>query len=166
MKKHLVNDEIDVETVRLIGEDGVQMGIFSVSDAKKLGRDQGLDLLLLSKDARPPVCKIVNHGQFRYEQQKKEKLAKKNSRNHMMKELKFSPKISEHDYQVRLSRAVGFLKKGYKVKANLFFRGREAAHPGLGSHVINRFIGHISELGNADKMVKTQRNLTVIINPK
>lgn len=143
------------------------MGIVSIDTARRAAEDKALDLLMVSPDAKPPVCRIMDFGQFRYEQQKKEKNAKKHVKNHVLKELKLSPKISEHDYQVRLSAGIKFLEKGYKVKVTLFFKGREMAHPELGQDLINRFVTGLSHVGVIENAVQqSHRSLLAVINPK
>lgn len=139
----------------------------TIDDAKRIANDKGLDVLLLSKDATPPVCKLVDYGQFRYEQQKKEKLAKKSNKSHIVKEVKLSPKISEHDYQVRIDRADKFLQKGYKVKLSCFFKGREITHPEIGMSVMNRFLGDVAEVGSPDSNIsRAARQMIVMLSPK
>ena len=123
--------------------------------------------MLVTQDTKPPVCKLIDYGQFRYEQRKKEKLAKKSNKGQVVKEVKLSPKISDHDYQVRVDRGEKFLQKGYKVKLSLFFRGREIAHPQLGRDVMTRYLGDIDEVGTADTAISTApRQMTVMISPK
>jgi translation initiation factor IF-3 len=122
---------------------------------------------LVSPDAKPPVAKLVDFGQFRYEQQKKEKIAKKSGKNHVLKELKLSPKISEHDYQVRISSGRKFLTKGYKIKVSVFFKGREMAHPEIGREILSRYIQDVSDLGQQEAdIIRANRSMLVIINPK
>jgi translation initiation factor IF-3 len=126
-----------------------------------------LDLLLVSAEASPPVCRIIDFGHFRYEQQKKEKKAKKSFKGHIIKELKMSPNISEHDYQVKIKSATKFLEKGYKVKATLQFRGREITHPELGEEKIKKFVDDMKNIGVPDGDIsKTGKFLIVILTPK
>ena len=126
-----------------------------------------MDLLVVSDNTTPPVCRIVDFGQYRYEQQKKEKHNKKGGKTGSIKELKMSPKISEHDYQVRVTSAKKFLSKGHKVKLTVFFRGREITHPELGKEIINRFIGDIKEIGAPESSIQTTGKLFgVLFNPK
>lgn len=122
---------------------------------------------MISEDSSPPVCKLVDFGQFKYQQQKKEKTAKKNSKGQTIKELKMSPKISTHDYQVRLKHAEGFLQKGFKVKAVVFFKGREFQHVELGMAVMTRYIEDLASVGQLDGQVTTANRLIVaIITPR
>lgn len=153
--------------MRLIDDEGKQIGVVPLQKAISLTEEKHLDLLLVSPEAKPPVCKMINYGQFRYQQQKKERQAKKTVKSQTVKELKMSPKISEHDYQVRVSQGVKFLSKGYKVKLTISFRGREIVHPELGKAVIDRFVTDMSELANTDgQVIRANRTLAVILNPK
>ena len=144
------------------------MGVVSTEEALRMAEEQGLDLLAVSEDTVPPVCKIVDFGHFKYEQQKKEKLSKKGSKNQSTKELKFSPKISDHDYQTRLSHGRKFLEKGHKIKMTIFFKGREFHHPELGIGIANRYLEDTKDLGLAESRPSfvTSRQLVVVINPK
>jgi translation initiation factor IF-3 len=140
--------------------------VVSITEARKLSSEKNLDLLLLSSNASPPVCKIVNYGQFMYHQKKKEKQSKKTTQ--VIKELKMSHKISVHDYNVRINQAVKFLSKKFKVKLTIVFRGREIVfRDNLGVEIVKRFINDIEEYGIKDNdIVKSGRNLSVLINPK
>jgi translation initiation factor IF-3 len=126
-----------------------------------------LDLLLISDSSNPPVCKIVNFGQYKYAQQKKEKLARKNTKIQVIKELKFSPKISDHDYNVRLRSGIKFLQKGNLLKVSVFFKGRERSHPELGKDLLNRYLDDIKEYGEVSTgLTQSHRSLYLIISPK
>ena len=132
-----------------------------------MASSEGLDLLLISDASNPPVCKIVNIGQYRYAQQKKEKLAKKNTKIQVIKELKFSPKISDHDYNVRLRSGIKFLQKGNLLKVSVFFKGRERSHPELGKDLLNRYLEDIKEYGEVSTgLTQSHRSLYLIISPK
>jgi translation initiation factor IF-3 len=164
-KKYTVNDRIKAKQVRLIDESGHQFGVINIEEARKVSADKGLDLVLISETSDPPVCKLVNYGQFMYHQKKKEKQSKKSSQ--VTKELKMSPKISEHDYQVRVNHGLKFLGKRYKLKLTIFFRGREIMHSELGYDLANRYIDAIKEIGTAESApARTGRSLTVMISPK
>lgn len=164
-KKYTVNDSIQAKEVRLVEESGHQFGVVNMQDARKISEDKGLDLVLISENTVPPVCKLVNYGQFMYQQKKKEKQNKKGAQ--VTKELKMSPKISEHDYQVRVNQGLKFLGKRYKVKLTIFFRGREVVHSELGYDLAERYIQAIKEIGTAESNpMKTGRSLTVMISPK
>ncbi len=143
------------------------MGIVSLENARNLAKEKELDLLLISQEANPPVCKIIDYGQFRYQQQKKEKQARKGVKGQVIKELKMSPKISEHDYQVRLAKGREFLKKRFKVKLSIFFKGREIIHPELGRNLMTRYIGDVSELGTPDSnAISVHKSILVTLSPK
>lgn len=132
-----------------------------------MAKDRELDLLLISPDAKPPVCKLINYGQFRYEQQKKEKLARKSNKSNIIKELKMSPKISGNDFNIRVKRGIEFLKKGYKLKVTIFFKGREIVHSSLGLEVLNKFLDAVAELGQSEsEPSQAKRLITVIVSPK
>jgi len=124
---------------------------------------------MVSENAKPPVCKIVNYGQYRYQEQKKERVARKNNKAQVVKELKLSPKISENDFNVRINKCKEFLEKGYTVKVFVPFRGREIMHPELGRKVIEKFIDLVKELGSVDQaqgIVSANRSMTTMITPK
>ena len=164
-KKYAVNDRIKAKEVRLIEESGHQFGVINIQEARKISEDKGLDLVLISESSSPPVCKLVNYGQFMYQQKKKEKQSKRSAQ--VTKELKMSPKISEHDYQVRVNQGIKFLGKRYKLKLTIFFRGREIMHSELGYDLANRYIEAIKEIGTAESPpARTGRSLTVMISPK
>lgn len=167
IKKYIINERIRAKEVRLIDDEGKQVGIIEIEKARDLVEKKGLDLLLVSPDANPPVCRMIDFGQFRYEQQKKEKQARKSSKTNVVKELKFSPKISEHDYQVRMTSGKKFLQKGYKIKLSVFFKGREATHPEIGSELLKRYISEIEELGTQEgNFISSRRSIIAFVNPK
>lgn len=133
-----------------------------------MARQKNLDLLLVSEEANPPVCRLIDFGEFKYQQHKKEKQAKKVVKGQVLKELKMSPKISAHDYQVRVDRGREFLKKGFRVKLCIPFRGREIVHPELGRALVQKYLESVTDLiapGQAD-VQSAHRSLVVILNPK
>ena len=153
--------------MRIIDADGSQLGILPIDKAIDKAKAQNLDLLLISDQSVPPVCKIVNFGQFRYQQQKKDKKAKKNIKSHVVKELKLTPKISSNDYNVRLTSCIKFLNKGYQVKITVFFKGREMSHPEIGKDLLNRFKEDINEYGEiSTALTHSHRTMYIILNPK
>ncbi|MBH37693.1 translation initiation factor IF-3 [bacterium] len=166
IKHYIINEKIKAEKVRLIDNEGNQLGILPISEARRLSLEKNLDLLLLSGNASPPVCKIVDYGQFMYHQKKKEKQSRRSGQ--VIKELKLSHKISSHDYNVRINQAIKFLSKKYKVKVTVVFRGREIVfRDKLGVEMVNRFLNDIEEYGIKDNdIVKSGRNLMVMVNPK
>ncbi len=158
---------IKAKEVRIIGVDGEQVGILPTNQALDLAKEKKLDLLMISEQSTPPVCKIVDFGQFRYQQQKKEKKAKKNTKAQVIKELKLTPKISDHDYNVRLKNGIKFLKKGHLIKIAVFFKGREMSHPEIGKGLLNRYKEDIKEYGDVTTtLTQGHRTLYFIINPK
>lgn len=141
------------------------IGVKKIDDARQIATEYNLDLVLLSENSNPPVCKLVDYGQFMYQQKKKEKQAKKVV--NVIKELKLSHKISTHDYQVRLEQANKFLQKKYKVKVSIMFRGREIVHMALGETLMKKFISEIAEVGVPDSEIsKAGKSLIVIMRPK
>jgi len=167
IKKYILNDKIKAKSVRLIGADGSQLGVVALEIARDQALQEGLDLMLVAENADPPVCKIIDFGQFKYHQRKKEKQAKRVGKGQVVKELKLSPKISDNDFMVRVNRGREFLGKGFKVKASIQFRGREIIHPELGERVMNRFIESIIDLGALDGPVNMAgKTLLAFVNPK
>lgn len=135
-----------------------------MQDALALASKDGLDLIVVAAEAKPPVCKIMDYGHYKYEKEKQQKLAKKGSRSTVMKELKLSPKISEHDYQVRYRAAVKFLNKGNKVKLTVNFRGREMRHTDLGEKLLNRMMDELKEIAVPENAISISgRSMTVFL---
>jgi translation initiation factor IF-3 len=159
-----VNDRIRVPEVRLIGPDGSQIGIVSSRDALAKAKQLGLDLVEISPSARPPVCRILDYGKYKYEQSKKQKDNKTTTTK--LKELKFRLNIDQHDYETKLRRAEAFLGKGNKVKISLMFRGREMEHKDIGFEVIKRAIADLEGMGSVDSEPKlVGRNITLTLSP-
>lgn len=162
-----VNERIRVPEVRLIDENGGQVGVVRTFDALGLAREKELDLILISPSAKPPVAKIGDYGKFKYQQTKHEKEAKKSQKISVLKEVKLSPKIGEHDLMVRVSRSKEFLEKKNRVKVSLYFRGREMTHKEIGEKVIQKFVELVSDLGIPEGRPKLEgRNMVLIIVPK
>jgi len=161
-----VNHRIRATEVRVIDDQGNQMGILPIATALRAASERGLDLVEVAPEARPPVCRIVDFGKYRYEQAKKTKGDSKVSHASKLKELKFHVNISEHDYGVKVRHASGFLQKGMRVKISLFFRGREMQHQEFGMQVIRRVMGDLAEYGHADVEPKLLgKNLHVLLVP-
>jgi len=162
-----VNHEIKAREVRLIGPDGKQLGIMSLKDALRYAQDAQLDLVKIASAAKPPVCKVMDFGKFKYEQSKREKEARKNQKVINVKEIRMNPTIDEHDFQVRLRNTLRFLKDGDKVKVSIRFRGRQMAHTKLGEEVLNKMAENIKELGVVEKKPKMEgRNMIMVLSPK
>jgi len=152
--------------VRLIGANSEQLGIVSMNEALAQARAIGLDLCEIASNAKPPVCKLMDFGKYRYEQQKKLKEAKKKQKVVQTKEVKFSPNINEHDFLLKINQATRFLEEGDKVKTTLMFRGRQAAHPERGYGVMGRVVAMLKEKSHIDREPKQEGNqLFAIFSP-
>ena len=146
-----MNDNIRATELRVLGDDGEQFGIISRADALQIAEDKGLDLVLVSPDAKPPVAKVMDYGKHKYEIEKKKKEAKKNQKKIEVKEVKFSCKIAENDINYKVKHAREFLEKGKHVKLRVFLRGREMANPELGIDVLKKIWPMLEDLGNLEK---------------
>ena len=151
-----INDRIRAREVRVIDENGEQLGILAPFEALKIARERGLDLVEVSPTAVPPVCRIQDYGRFLYEKEKSERAARKKQKVITLKEVKFSVTVDEHDYQTKKNQAVRFLGDGDKVKASLRFRGRQMAHRELGYKIINRLIQDIGDAGVVEFMPRME----------
>ncbi len=162
-----INEEIRAKEVRVIDANGEMRGIMSIRDALALAEESNLDLVNVSPNANPPVCKILDYGKFRYELQKKDKQNKKNQKMTEVKEIRLSTFIEDHDIQVKANTAMKFLKDGDKVKVSLRFRGRERDYVNKGYEVMNKFADIVSEVGVVEKKPKFEgRSLTMFLGPK
>lgn len=151
-----INEQIRDREVRVIGEDGEQLGIMSPRDAMKLAEEAGLDLVKIAPTAKPPVCKIVDYGKYRYEMARKEKEAKKKQKVVEIKEIRLSPNIDTNDLNTKINAARKFLEKGNKVKVTLRFRGREMAHMNASKHILDDFAESLSDIATVDKPAKVE----------
>lgn len=162
-----INEQIRAREVRLIGSDGEQIGIKPYNEALNMAYDEGLDLVLMSPNAKPPVCKVMDYGKFRFEQAKKAKEAKKNQKVINLKEMRLSATIDVHDMEVKAKNVNKFLKAGDKVKVSIRFKGRQMAHTENGLRVMEKFEEMISENGVVEKRAKMEgRNMFMILAPK
>jgi translation initiation factor IF-3 len=162
-----VNEEIRVPQVRLIDQDGEMIGVMSARDAIQRAYSVGLDLLEISPNADPPVCKILDFGKFKYEQQKKKNEAKKRQKVIEIKEIKVRPNIDENDYQVKLRAMKSFIEEGDKVKVTLRFRGREMAHQDIGVKVLERIRGDMDFATKVEQMPKLEnRQMVMVLTPR
>lgn len=162
-----VNDRIRAPEIRLIGADGENLGVVPPARALALAEEAGLDLVEISPTATPPVCKIMDFGKFKYEQQKREAEARKKQKIIEVKEIKFRPGTDIHDYQVKMRSIVKFLEEGDKVKVTLRFRGREMAHQQLGLDLLNRVAEDVAEIGKVENMPKMEgRQMVMMIGPR
>ncbi|BFT75184.1 MULTISPECIES: translation initiation factor IF-3 [Paenibacillus] len=163
----MINDEIRVKEVRLIGADGEQLGITPIREALQIAQDANLDLVNVAPTAKPPVCRIMDYGKFRYETQKKEKEARKNQKIVDIKEIRLSATIDEHDFQTKLRNAIKFLGDGDKVKASVRFRGREIAHSEIGRRVLERLATETADISSQERAPKLEgRSMIMILTPK
>ena len=161
-----VNDRIRATEIRLIGADGENVGVVSPERELEMAEDAGLDLVEISPNATPPVCKIMDFGKFKYEQQKRESEARKKQKTIDVKEVKFRPNTDTHDYDVKMRNVTRFLEAGDKVKVTLRFRGREMAHQNLGRELLERVAEDIKEIGKVENMPKMEgRQMVMMIGP-
>ncbi|OYV52715.1 MAG: translation initiation factor IF-3 [Rhodospirillales bacterium 20-60-12] len=162
-----VNDEIRVPQVRLIDQDGEMVGVLSTRDAIARAFSVGLDLLEISPNAEPPVCKILDYGKYKYELQKKKNEARKKQKVVEIKEIKVRPNIDENDYQVKMRAMKSFIEEGDKVKVTLRFRGREMAHQELGVKVLERIRADMDEVTKVEQMPRMEmRQMVMVLSPK
>ena len=152
----MINEQIRDREVRVISEDGEQLGVMSARDAQKLAREAELDLVKISPGAKPPVCKIIDYGKYRYELARKEKEARKKQRTIDVKEIRLSPNIDTNDLNTKANQAKKFLAKGDKLKVSLRFRGREMAHLDVGREILNNFYKTLEEVAVVDKNPKME----------
>jgi len=161
-----MNERIRAREIRVIDADGNQLGIMAPYDAIKRAREQNLDLVEISPNAVPPVCRIMDYGKFLYEQDKKERAAKKHQKQIVLKEVKFSVNVDEHDYVTKRNHVLRFLAEGDKVKASLRFRGREMAHQNLGRDVLDRLVREVGDKGLVEFRPRMEGNtMHVILAP-
>jgi translation initiation factor IF-3 len=162
-----VNERIRAREIRVIDEEGAQLGVMQPFEAVKMARERGLDLVEISPTADPPVCKITDYGKYLYQLNKKAHEQRKSSRGSQLKEVKFRPATAEHDYQVRKNQIIRFLGEGHKVRAMIFHRGREMAHQEVGRAKMTRLLNEISDYGQIETMPRMEGNVLVaLLAPK
>lgn len=162
-----INEQIRDKEIRLIGEDGAQLGIMSPRDAMKLAEEAGLDLVKIAPTAKPPVCKIVDYGKYRYELARREKDAKKKQKVIEIKEIRMSPNIDTNDLNTKASAARKFIEKGNRVKVTLRFRGREMAHMSTSKHILDDFAQLLSDIAVVEKPAKVEgRSMIMFLTEK
>jgi len=162
-----VNREIDARSIRLVGADGEMIGVVTLREGLVMAEEAGLDLVEVSPNAEPPVCKILDYGKFKYEAQKKRNEAKKKQKVIEVKEIKLRPNIDDNDYDVKMRSMRKFLEEGDKVKVTLRFRGRELAHQDLGMKVLERVRDDIEGLGKIEQIPKMEgRQMVMVVAPK
>jgi translation initiation factor IF-3 len=162
-----INDDIKDKEVRLIGEDGAQLGIMPSSEAMKIAIEKELDLVKIAPASNPPVCKIMDYGKYRFEQAKREKEARRHQHIVEVKEIRMSPSIGINDFNVKLKNGYKFLKDGDRLKVTVRFRGREMAHTDIGEELLKRFAAECADVGTVDKNPKLEgRHMTMFLTPK
>ena len=163
----MINEQIRDREVRLIGEDGEQLGIMSSREAMKLAAEANLDLVKIAPTAKPPVCKIIDYGKYKYEQTRKEKEAKKKQRTVEVKEVRLSPNIDTNDLNTKMNNARKFISKGNKVKVTLRFRGREMAHVQSSKHILDDFAALLEDVAVVEKPAKMEgRSMSMVLTEK
>ena len=163
----MINEQIRDREVRVIGADGTQLGIMSAREAFKLAQEAELDLVKIAPTAKPPVCKIIDYGKYRYEMARKEKEARKKQKTVEIKEVRLSPNIESNDLNTKINAARKFITKGDKVKVSLRFRGREMAHVQNSKHILDDFAGALSEIATVEKAPKMEgRSMTMVLAEK
>ena len=163
----MINEQIRDREVRLVSESGEQLGIMSARDAYMKAQEAGLDLVKIAPMAKPPVCKIIDYGKFRYEQARKEKEARKKQKTVELKEVRLSPNIDTNDLNTKVGAARKFLSKGDKVKITLRFRGREMAHMNSSKHILDEFAEKVADIAVIEKAPKVEgRSMTMVLSEK
>ncbi|MBZ0200382.1 MAG: translation initiation factor IF-3 [Ignavibacteriaceae bacterium] len=161
-----INEEISAPKVRVIDVSGTQLGIFTVRDAIKQAQERSLDLVEIAPQAKPPVCKIIDFGKFKYEQQKRDKIQRKNQQITLLKEIRLHPNTDVHDFDFKVKHAVNFLDEGNKVKVSVMFKGREMAYQEQGEELLNRFIEQVEDVAKVESPIKMEgRNMNIILVP-
>lgn len=161
-----INDRIRAREVLLIGPEGEQLGVKPLPEALKIASDEGLDLVEVAANANPPVCRIMNYGRYRYEQEQRRKESRRKATNVVIKEMKFRPKIDEHDYTTKMKHVERFLDEGSKVKLTIMFRGREIFHPELGLRILERIAEQVSDHAIVESAPRQDgRNMTMVLHP-
>ncbi|MCL6592542.1 MAG: translation initiation factor IF-3 [Alicyclobacillus sp.] len=162
-----VNDGIRAREVRVIDENGGQLGIMNIRDARRIAEEKNLDLVNVAPTAKPPVCRIMDYGKFKYEQSKKEREQRKNQKVILLKEVRMTPNIEEHDFQVKLKNVLKFLQDGDKVKVTVRFRGREITHASIGQQLLQKLAASATEHGVVERPPRLEgRNMIMILAPK
>jgi translation initiation factor IF-3 len=161
-----INERIRVPEVRLIDENGTQLGVLSRDEALDSARQRDLDLVEVAADARPPVCRVLDYSKYKYEQEQKQKAARKHQQNIVVREIKFRPKIAQHDYETKKGHVERFLKHRDKVKVTIMFRGREVTHPERGRALLQRLFGDLEGLATIEsEPLQEGRNMSMLLAP-
>ncbi len=163
----MINEQIKDKEVRLVGQDGEQLGIMPTREAMKRAQEAELDLVKIAPGAKPPVCKIIDYGKYRYELVRKEKEAKKKQKTVEIKEIRLSPNIETNDLNTKINAAKKFISKGNKVKITLRFRGREMAHMQSSKHILDDFAGQLADIATVEKAPKLEgRSISIVLTEK
>lgn len=164
-----INDQITARQIRVIGDEGEQLGIMGPKDALQIAEERGLDLVEVAPNAEPPVCRLIDYGKYRYQQTKRAKESKKHQHTVTVKEIKYRPKISDHDFDFKTNHVKEFLEAGNKVKITIMFRGREMAHPEFGRNLLARVVEEVQDMiadePNIDATRLEGRNMTIVLSP-
>jgi len=161
-----INERIRVPEVRLIGDDGNQIGVLKTPEALAYAQERDLDLVEVAADARPPVCRVLDYSKYKYEQEQKQKAARKHQQNITVREIKFRPKIAQHDYDTKKGHVERFLRDQSKVKVTIMFRGREMAHPERGKMILDRLAEELTDLAIVEQRpIQDGRNMTMMLGP-
>ena len=161
-----INDQIRISPIRLIDAEGGQVGIVSLDDARSRALESGLDLVEVAPDARPPVCRLMDYGKFKYEEARRAREARKKQHTMQVKEVKYRPGIEEHDYEFKTRHVRRFLEDGDKVKVTMMFRGRQLSHPEIGLDVLERVLGDVEDVGKIESQpVREGRTMTMVLAP-
>lgn len=163
----MINEQIRDKEVRLVGVDGEQIGIVSIKEAQQMASEKNLDLVKIAPQAKPPVCKIMDYGKYKFDAAKKEKEARKKQKTISVKEVRLSASIDKHDFETKIRNAQKFLKAGDKVKISVMFRGREMMHTQRGIEILDQAMGLLEEVGVAENKPKLEgRNMAIVVAPK
>jgi translation initiation factor IF-3 len=161
-----INERIRVPEVRLIGEDGNQIGVVKIDDALRYAQERDLDLVEVAREARPPVCRVLDYSKYKYEQEQKAKAARRHQKQVNVREIKLRPKIAQNDYETKRNHVVRFLKGDDRVKVTIMFRGREQTHPERGERLLMRLAEDVAELGTVEQSPQQDgRNMTMLLSP-
>lgn len=165
-QKVRINEQIRISPIRLIDDEGEQVGIISIEEARERAAEKGLDLVEVAPDARPPVCRLMDYGKFKYEAARKAREAKKKQHTTQLKEVKFRPGIEDHDYDFKIRHARRFLEEGNKVKLTMMFRGRQMSHPEIGLEVLQRVTEDLQDLSKVEMQpLREGRTMTMVLAP-
>lgn len=166
-KGQRINEQITSKELRVVDEEGAQLGIMSRDKALRMAEEREMDLVEIAPQATPPVCKIIDYGKYQYEIQKREKLQKKQQQSQQMKEIRFKWRTDTHDFNFKVRHARAFIEDGNKVKASVMFRGREITHQSIGKELLERFIAEMQDIAKVDQLIQSEgRTLSVVLAPE